>query len=144
MPLQNDPSIPDEAILYRVLDDSPHWRTDKGVRYRPSKLAFYESRGEVSYFLNSADILPELYRLFPGQEIASVPVSVLRSEEVGFAIERRPDEVPPDFQCDPASHVVAGPPVEMTRLEFERRARVIANHALTAIIQPPPAHTPEL
>jgi len=139
MPLQNDPTIPDEAILYRVLDDNPDWRTNKGGRYRPSKLAFYEARGEVSYFLNSPDMLPELQRLFPGREIASVPASVLRSAEVGFVIQRRPDEVPPDFRCDPASHVVAGPPVEMTRLEFERRARAIAKHQFTTIIRSPSA-----
>ncbi len=126
MPLQNDPTIPEEAILYRILDDNPDWRTNKGGRYRASSLAFYEVRGEVSYFLNSPGVLHELHRIFAGREIASVQASVLRSPEVAFAIERRPGEVPPDFGFDPANHVVAGPAVEITRNEFQRRAGRIA------------------
>src|SRR5579863_1784348 len=127
MPLQNDPSIPDEAILYRVLHNDRNWRTtDNDGRYRASSFAFYETRGEVSYFLDSPGVLPELHRMFPGLEIASVPAAVLRSPEVGFAIERRPGEVPPDFAFDPANHVVAGPSVEITRPQFQKRAGLIA------------------
>lgn len=136
MALQDDQTIPDEAILYRVLDNDPDWRTTKGGRYRPSNLAFYEARGEVSYFLDSPGLLPELQRIFPGQEIVSVPASVIRSPEVGFVIERRPGEVPPDFRCDPTVHVLAGPVAEITRLEFQRRARAIAKHPSVSIIQP--------
>lgn len=140
MALQNDQTIQDNAILYRVLDDDPNWRTTKYGRYGPSKLAFFEVRGEVSYFLESPGMLAELQRIFPRQEIASVPASVLRSAEVGFAIERRPNEVPPGFQCDPANHVLGGPAAEITRLEFERRARVIANHQATTIVNPRRPH----
>src|SRR5229473_5533395 len=109
MAVQDDQTVHDDAILYRVLDDDPDWRTTKGDRYRPSNLAFYEATGEVSYFVESPGMLPELERIFPGQEIASVRASVLRSAEVNFAIERRPNEVPVGFRCDPANHVVAGP-----------------------------------
>jgi hypothetical protein len=134
MAIQNDPTIHNEKTLLRVLDLDPSWTTNKGGRYRPSSLAFFQADGEVSYFVDSEGIVEELRRIFPGREIARVSASVIRSEEVGLAIACRPEEVPADFRCDPNSHVVVGPPAEMTRLEFQRRARAIAKHHSTAII----------
>jgi hypothetical protein len=90
----------------------------------------------VSYFIDVPGMLTELNRIFPGSEIARVPALVVRT--VGFAIERRPDECPEDFQCDRACHVVAGPPAELTRLEFQRKARNIAKDPSVTIIHAEP------
>ena len=133
MPLQDDQTIPDDAILYRVLP-IPSWIKTEGERRRPSSIAFYEARGEVSYFMDSPGMLAEVRRIFPGVEIARVPASVLRSAEVGFAIERRPTECPDGFQSDPACHVVAGPNGQITRNEFQRRAGRIAKHADVSLV----------
>jgi hypothetical protein len=135
MPLQDDQSISGNAVLFRVLQD-PNWTTYKGGRRRPSSLAFYEAHGEVSYFVDTPGMLSELHRIFPGREIARVPASVVRQQ--GFAIERRPNECPDDFQCDRTCHVVAGPTSEIQRLEFQRRARTIATHQDVTIIPAEP------
>ena len=74
--------------------------------------------------------------MFPYDHIACVSAGVLRSAEVGYVIERRPDEVPEDFHCSHDTHVVAGPATEMSRLEALRRARIIAKHPSTTIIPP--------
>lgn len=121
-------------MLYRVLREN--WTTNKGGRYRPSSIAFFEAQGEVSYFTDDPGVLPELRRIFQGKEIASVPASVIR--EKGFAIERRPGECPPEFGCDPACHVVAGPAGQMVRNEYEKRARSIAKHDNVKIVAPEP------
>jgi hypothetical protein len=141
MPLHDDGTIPADAILFRVLAH-PGWTTTKGGTRRPSSIAFYEAAGEVSYFVDAPGMLTELSRIFPGSEIAVVPALVVRA--VGFAIERRPDECPEDFQCDRTCHVVAGPPAELTRLEFQAKARRIAknpNVTIVAIIHPEPPPT---
>ena len=132
MPLLDDATIPDNAILLRVLRQDPNWTTNKGGRRRPSNLAFYEARGEVSYFIDAPGMLTELRRIFPGQEIVNVPAAVIRG--VGFAIVRRPNDCPADFQCDRTCHVVAGPSGELQRLEFQRRARAIAKHQDVTIL----------
>jgi hypothetical protein len=90
-------------------------------------------------------MLPELQRIFPGLEIARIPASVLRA--VDFAIERRPDECPPDFRSDRACHVVAGPSAEIARPDLERRAQSIAKHPDVTIIPPelpPPGEAPPM
>jgi hypothetical protein len=89
-------------------------------------------------------MLPELHRIFPGLEIARIPASVIRAVGVGFAIERRPTQCPDGFQCDQASHVVAGPSTEMTRKEIERRAGFIAKHVEVTIIYPPRPTEPRI
>ncbi len=141
MPLQDDVSIPHDAMLYRVLP-KPSWIKTEGETRRPSSIAFYEARGEVSYFVDGPGMLAEVRRIFPGMEIARVPASVLRSTEVGFVIERRPADCPEDFHCDPANHVVAGPSAEITRNEFQRRARRVAKHTdVTIVPQEPPTES---
>lgn len=135
MPLHDDETIPHDAVLLRAL--IPTWTTNKGGRYRPASAAFFSVSQEVSYFLDGPGMLPELHRIFPGLEIARIPASVIRGVGVGFAIERRPTQCPDGFQCDRASHVVAGPSTEMTRKEIERRAGFIAKHANVTIIYPP-------
>ena len=137
MPLQDDQTIPDDAILYRVLP-LPSWIKTEGEKRRPSSIAFYEARGEVSYFVDGPGMIAEVRRMFPGMEIACVPASVLRSAEVGFVIERRPAECPDGFQSDPAYHVVAGPNGELTRNEFQRRAGRIAKHPDVTILPKEP------
>lgn len=136
MPLVDDGTILANAVLFRILVD-PRWITAKGGSIRPSSLAFYEAGGEVSYFLEVPGVLAELGRLFPGMEIARVPAAVVRG--VGFVIERRSGECPNDFRCDPECHVVAGPPVQVGRTEFQGKARVIAKDLSVTIIHPEPA-----
>ncbi len=133
MPLIDDATIPADSALFRVLAHSG-WTTTKGGTRRPSSIAFYEARGEVSYFVDVPGMLAELSRIFPGSEIARVPARVVRA--VGFAIERRPTECPEDFRCDRACHVVAGPPAELTRLEFQGKARNIAKDPGVTIVRP--------
>jgi hypothetical protein len=144
MPLVDDGTIPADAVLLRILVD-PKWITKKDGPRRPGSVAFYEATGEVSYFVEVPGMLTELARLFPGMEVARVPAAVVRA--VGFVIERRPGECPDNFQCDPACHVVAGPPVQMTRNEFQGKARTIAKDPNVTIVQPQlavaPAPAPE-
>ncbi len=135
MPLHDDLTIPNAALLYRVLHKT--WTTTKGGRYRPSSIAFFEAQGEVSYFTEAPGVLSELRRIFQGKEIASVPASVIRDK--GLAIERRPDECPPGFQSDRACHVVVGPAAQMPINEYEKRARSIAKHDDVKIVPPEPA-----
>jgi hypothetical protein len=135
MPLQDDQTITPDAVLYRVLK-VPSWITTKGQTRRPSSIAFYEDRGEVSFFEEGPDVLSEIRRIFPGVPIARVPASTIR--EAGLAIERSPNDAPPNLQCDNNKHVVVGPSEEITRLEFQRRARWIAKHASVTIIEPDP------
>jgi len=133
MPLIDDGTIPADSILFRVLAHLG-WTTTKGGTRRPSSIAFYEAGGEVSYFVDVPGMLAELGRIFPGSEIARVPARVVRA--VGFAIVRRPDECPEGFRCDRACHVVAGPPTELTRLEFQGKARNIAKDPGVTIVRP--------
>jgi len=135
-PLIDDQTIPADAVLLRVLRQDPNWTTNKGGRFRPASLAFFSTTEEISYFLEAPDIVAELWRIFPGHRIARIPSSVIRAE--GFAIERRPDECPPDFRGDRACHVVAGPALQVTRIEFQRRAGSIARHLDVTIIEPEP------
>lgn len=134
MSLIDDQTVPPDAVLFRVLRQDPNWTTNKGGRIRPASLAFFSTEQEISYFLDSPGMLAELRRIFPGHQIARVPALVIRA--AGFAIERRPDpdDCPVDFRCDRACHVVAGPPTEITRKEFQRAASAIAKNAEVTII----------
>ena len=51
---------------------------NKGGKHRPSSLAFFSTKQEVSYFVEAPGILVELQRIFPGKEIARVPALVIR------------------------------------------------------------------
>lgn len=133
MPLTDDPSIPIEATLLRVLV-APGWVTNKGGTRRPSSIAFFEAQGEVSFFVDGPGVVAELRRIFGGVEIASVPAAALRN--VGVAVERRPEECPPDFRCDANSHVVAGPAIAMEEREYERRARSVAKQPGVSLLPP--------
>ena|SRR5258708_3224245 len=132
MPLLDDATIPDGAVLYRVL--IPGWTTTRGGRYRPASHAFLETRGEVSLFVDEPGMLDELRRIFPRHEIAVVSASVIRSKRL--VIERRPLECPEGFQRDPACHVVVGPNDEIQKPELEKRYRSIAKDPSVAILPP--------
>ena len=135
MPLHDDQTIADDAILYRVLPH-PNWvKVDAGVT-RPSSIAFFECRQEVSFFVDGPGILSELRRIFPGAPIAKVPAAILR--EKGLAIERRPGECGDDFNGDPASHVVVGPAEQIQPNLYEKRARSIAKHPDVGIVPEEP------
>ncbi|PYU22862.1 MAG: hypothetical protein DMG32_17200 [Acidobacteria bacterium] len=130
MAVVNDSSIPNDAILLRVL--LPGWTCLKNSRYRPTTHAFIDGRtGEVSCFIVGPGVEAEVRRMFPDFEIATVPANVIRGS--GFAIERRPGECT-GFNGDPGAHVVIGAPDEVTRREYERRAKKIAVHLETTIL----------
>ena len=107
-----------------------------GEARRPGKIAFIDGRTqEASCFIEGPGVAEEMRRILPCPEgIAVVPASVVR--ECGFAIERRPDGCPEGFRCDPASHVVIGPPEVIRRKLYEKMARQIATHPETRIIPP--------
>jgi hypothetical protein len=105
MPLQNDDSVPNDALLYRIL--RPDWITTEDGKRRPTSNALLDSNREASLFEAGPGVLEELRRLFPGYEIASVRASVIRAAQL--VIQRRPEECHEDFQGDRASHVVVGP-----------------------------------
>jgi hypothetical protein len=130
MPLLDDASVFDGAVLFRVL--FPGWTTTKGGTYRLASHAFFEARGEVSLFLEVPGLLEELRRIFPGKEIATVSASVIRG--AGLVIERRPGECPQDFRCDKTCHVVVGPAEELQRNDLEKRYRSIAKHPSVKIL----------
>lgn len=133
MPVVNDPSIPDEAILLRVL--LPGWTCHKNQRYRPQSLAFTDGHTyEASCFIASEGVEAEVRRMFPQYEIAAVPAGVVRRS--GFAIQRRPGECE-GFQGDPNAHVVIGSAVSVSKKEYERCARAIAVDAETKILPEP-------
>ena len=130
MPINNDESIPNDAILLRLL--TKDWIvTKEGVR-RPTSHAFRESNFESSCFVDSPATRIELKKLYPGFEIAAIPAQVFR--ESGFAIERRPDEVPEGFEGDRRNHVVVGPPQACARNLHERMARSIVRNVRVAIL----------
>ncbi len=130
MPLQDDATVPNDATLLRVLHKT--WVTGEGENRRPTSHAFMDSNFETSLFINSPGVVTELHRIFIGLEIACVPVGALR--EIGLVIERRPDECPENFNCDPRCHVVIGPPREMARNEYQRLTRNLAKHPQTQIL----------
>jgi|SRR5271165_2095184 len=132
MPLHNDDTIPPETHLLRVLQ--PSWTTDKDGRHRPNSWAFQHANGEASLFLSEPGMLQELQQKFPGKEIASVPAAVIRAS--GLAIQRKPQDCPPDFNCDPNSHVVVGPSGEIQKNDYERRTKAVARHPAVTIIPP--------
>lgn len=134
MPLQNDDSIPNDAILYRVLH--PTWVTLENGKRRPTSNALLDSNREASLFIAGPGVLEELRRLFPGYEIASVRASIIRAAQL--AIQRRPDECHEDFHGDRASHVVVGPGDDIGRNEYQRRTRAIAKNAEFTILQQAP------
>jgi hypothetical protein len=130
MPLIDDASVPDEAILLRVL--LPKWIcTENGIR-RVTKQAFMDGlTGEASCFIEGAGVQEEVRRIFPGMEIAAVLARTIRQS--GFVIERRPREADP-FTGDPNAHVVIGTAQQVRRLEYERCAKRIAIHPDTRIL----------
>lgn len=135
MPLTDDGTIPANAVLLRALP-YPSWITNKRGTRRPSSAAFFSTRQEVSYFLEAPGILTELRRILQSSDFARVPASVIRG--LGLVIERRPAECPLGFRGDPASHVVVGPPEQMQRNEYEKRARSIAKHPNVSLVVPDP------
>jgi hypothetical protein len=130
MALHDDDTIPNDALLYRVLH--PKWITVVDGRPRPNSLALLESNFEASLFLEGEGILAELRRLFPQLRIASVPALIIRQEHL--VIERRPNECPEGFGCDSTSHVVVGPNAEIGRNEYQRRTRAIARNNAFVIL----------
>jgi hypothetical protein len=130
MPLIDDASVSDEAILLRVL--LPNWICEQNGVRRVTKQAFLDGEtGEASCFIDGAGVQDEVRRIFPGKEVAAIPARVVR--ECGFVIERRPDEADP-FTGDPNAHVVLGTAVQVRRLEYERCAKRIALHIDTRIL----------
>ena len=130
MPVIDDASISDDAILLRVL--LPGWTCLKNGRYRPKSMAFTDGRSkEVSCFIAGEGVEEKVRSMFPGHEIAAVPARIVR--ESGFAIERRPGDCP-QYTGDPNAHVVIGCPTEIPNKEYERNARKIAVHPATSIL----------
>jgi hypothetical protein len=121
MPLNDDATIPDDAILLRVL--TKDWITTEHERRRPTSHAFRDANAETSCFIDSQVTRTELMKLFPGFEVAAVQARVFRAN--GFALERRPDEVPEGFAGDRQSHVVVGPTQPCTRNVQTRMARAV-------------------
>lgn len=131
MPINDDATIPHDAILLRVL--LKDWITTKQERRRPTSHAFRDSNAESSCFIDSEATRANLARLYPGLEVAAVPASVLR--ENGFAIERRPNELPEEFGGEQQSHVVVGPPQACARAVQERMAQAIVRDERVTIFR---------
>jgi|SRR5208282_3002365 len=130
MPLVDDASIPDEAVLLRAL--LPNWIHEQDGIRRISKQAFLDGQtGEASCFIDGAGVQAEVRRIFPGKEIGAVTARVVR--ESGFVIARRPNEADP-FAMDANAHVVIGTAQQLRRIEYERCAKRIAIHAETRIL----------
>jgi hypothetical protein len=132
MPIVNDASIPDDAILLRVLHPSSLWRCRVGGRYRPTSLAFQDGlTGDVSCFVQAEGVEAQVRQMYPHNEIATVTAGAVRA--AGYVIERRPGECG-NFTGDPNAHVVIGPPEPITKKAQTRRARRIAEHDATTIL----------
>jgi hypothetical protein len=131
MPIEDDPTIPDEAIVLRVLH--PNWITTKGGRTRPTSHALLElgGTGECSCFIASGTILSKLAAKFPGLSVARIPAAVLR--ENNFAVRRQPEDCPADLVDDHGIHVVVGPPDGCNNHQTEKRARAIVRDARVTI-----------
>jgi hypothetical protein len=129
MPITDDATIPDDAILLRVL--TKDWITIEQGRRRPTSHSFRDANAETSCFIDSQVARTALMKLFPGSSIAAFPAHVCRAS--GFAIERRPNEVPDDFVGDRQSHVVVGPPQASTRIVQTRMARALVKHEQVTI-----------
>lgn len=127
-PGADDPSIPDEANLLRVLH--PRWITFKGGRERPTTDSFKDSNFENSCFVEAEITIEELQRLFPEMNIARVPARVVRA--TGFAIERRPTEAPENCS-NPRSHVVVGPTEEILRTAYEAIKNIVLSPAIEIV-----------
>jgi hypothetical protein len=130
MAVVNDVSIPDTAVLLRVLRDN--WTCVKNNRTRPQSLAFIDGiTGEVSCFVDGAGVEAAVRKMFPGQQIAKTTASIVRQS--GLAVARRPGECQ-GFEGDAQAHVVIGSATAITKKEYERCARKIAVHDDTTII----------
>ena len=131
MPIEDDPSISNEAIVLRVL--LPDWITTKGGRTRPTSHALLElgGTGECSCFLSSETILVKLANKFPGKSVAAIPAMVLRQNN--FAVRRQPDDCPEDLIDEHGIHVVIGPKDQCNNHQTEKRARAIVTDARVTI-----------
>jgi hypothetical protein len=133
MPIVNDDTIPDEAILLRVLHDG--WTCTRNGQRRPNSLAFLDGHsGEPSCFIQGDGVETQVRQMYPGHEIASFTARAVR--ESGYVIQRRPNECG-SFGGDPNDHVVIGPPGAMGKNAKVRSARRIAEHQATAILPSP-------
>jgi hypothetical protein len=121
MAIIDDPGIPDETVVLRVLLEG--WISETNNRIRPNSLAFLDSNYDNSGFISNSVSLAELQRLFPGQPVAGVPVAVIRRN--GFAVECRPNECPEDYRGNRDDHVVVGTPEPCGRKEYQRKSQSI-------------------
>lgn len=130
-PAWDDLEITDDRFLLRVLFG--RWLTRKEGRERPTSESLMDSNQENSCFIENEITIGELNRIFPGRQIARIPVGLVR--QFGYAIERRPDEAPEDC-ANPNSHVVIGPLRELGKNAYERAAKGIVTSEQIAIIHP--------
>src|ERR1700722_2562466 len=125
MPIQDDPTIPAEAILWRALIE--RWVLVSPEKSRPTSDSLLDSNGENSCFVSGGCTLEERRRLFPeAHRFVQLPVRVLR--ENGYGVERRPEECPSDYPGNSTDHVVVGPTDEISLKEYVRRAKRIVKN----------------
>lgn len=107
----DDPSVPDDGVLYRVLTEES-WVVNESGTLRVASHAFKDTATfETSCFLNID--LDELRGHFPHKRVCSITVSLARQQ--GFRVSRAPEE----FEGNP-SHVVLCPPGNLRRKEADR------------------------
>lgn len=123
---QDDPSIPGDGILHRVLNEESWAPIENGVR-RVASHAFKDTHNfETSCFFGVP--LQFIRRHFPGKLVCSVRAGVVRNQ--GFIISRAPEE----FEGNPA-HVVLCAPGGLRRKEADRRWAKISENA-TILLDP--------
>ena len=114
----DDPeSIPDDALLYRVLYEENWSHMDGDVR-RVSSHAFKDTLSfEASCFLAAEKPLSQLKEMFPGKRICVASAGEVRKAQ--HIIARAPED-------GDASHVVLCPPGDLKRSDADRLYAQIA------------------
>lgn len=125
-------TIPNESNLIRVAIRDSWIQVDKNTGLlRPTSDSLLESNFEASFFVEGEVTVEEIQHLFPQKRLYLVTASILR--EVGFWLERRPDEAPEGLSR-PEAHIVAGPPTEIQRNVYTRSCRnVVKNPAIRIV-----------
>jgi len=130
MPLIDDRNISNDVLLLRVLR-YPSWAYPKEQPTRPSSVAFFDSNGENSCFIEAEADFTRLGERFPGLRYGAVICGNARA--AGFSVWR--DEEGADGL---PGHVIVG--FEVTATNLPRYRKAAERLAKTGTIYTPACH----
>jgi hypothetical protein len=115
-PRIDDPSIPDDAVLWRRI--LPSWVHKSPEGERPQSFAFIDTlSGEVSFQIAAETTKQDVLQDYPDHRIVAIKAAFLRS--LGYVLVRDPEG-------GGAAHVLMCPATPMKRKALEKDAKRIA------------------